>query len=337
MKKIFFVSAAMMLILSSCHSFKKSSEGLEYKIVSGGSDKKISQGDFFELWYDIEYKDSKMDTVLATSLKGGTKIIEMDSLKIPPSYYKIFSQLGNNDSVVVRLSTDSIMKNGQAPPFMKKGEYIVWHYKVANVYTDKIQADSAMNAQKQIAMVADSVLKAKQMVIDSKFISDNLAKNNISFVKGTKGTFVAIQTPGTGAKIDTSNEVEVNYTGKSFEGKPFDSNIDPSFGHTTPLPIKMWLTPETGGVIAGWTDGLLLLSKGAKATFYIPSSLAYGARGAGDRIQPNENLVFDIEIVDVLTRAQSEAKDAEEKIKMNLLHQKYVDSVEHAQKNLPNK
>jgi FKBP-type peptidyl-prolyl cis-trans isomerase FkpA len=337
MKKILFVSAAIMLILSSCHSFKKSSEGLEYKIISAGGDKKLNQGDYFELWFDIQYKDSKLDTILASSLKGGTKIIQMDSMKIPPSYFKIFSQLGNKDSVVVRLSTDSIMKNGQAPPFMKKGEYIVWHYKVVNVYTDKVQADSAENAEKAITLAADSVLKAKQLIIDTKIISDNLAKNNVSYVKGTLGTFVAIQTPGTGAKIDTSEEVEVNYTGKSFDGKPFDSNTDPAFGHPTPLSIKMWLTPETGGVISGWTDGLQLLSKGSKATFYIPSSLAYGARGAGDKIQPNENLVFDIEIVDVLTRAQAEAKDAAERIKMEALHQKYVDSVNNAQKNLPNR
>ena len=59
------------------------------------------------------------------------------------------------------------------------------------------------------------------------------------------------------------------------------------------------------GVIPGWTDGLKLLNKGAKAKFYIPSSLAYGAQGAGQDIKPNEILVFDIEVVDILNRTQA--------------------------------
>ena len=54
-------------------------------------------------------------------------------------------------------------------------------------------------------------------------------------------------------------------------------------------------------VIKGWTDGLSMLKKGAKANLYIPSALAYGARGSGADIKPNANLVFEIEVVDVVS------------------------------------
>jgi FKBP-type peptidyl-prolyl cis-trans isomerase FkpA len=330
MKKIFFVSGAVMILFSSClHPFKKASEGLEYKVYSTGS-QKLTNGDYFELWFDIQYKDSKIDTTISSSANFGTRVIKLDSTTIPPSYYKIFSSMGNGDSAVVRLATDSIMKNGQAPPFLKKGEYVMWHYKVVNVFATEAQADSATNAQKEIAKEKDSVLRAKQLVIDTKTITDLLAKNNITAVKGQLGTFVVITQPGTGPLLDTSVEAEVNYTGKSFDGKPFDSNVDPTFGHVSPLGVKMWPT-ETGSVIAGWTDGLKLLSKGAKATLYIPSSLGYGARGAGGKIGPNENLIFDVEIVDVKTRAQAEAADAIAKAKMEAMRQHYMDSVQHAQ------
>jgi peptidylprolyl isomerase len=51
-------------------------------------------------------------------------------------------------------------------------------------------------------------------------------------------------------------------------------------------------------VIQGWDDGVALMNKGEKATFYIPSHLAYGERGAGGgKIAPNSILIFDIELV----------------------------------------
>jgi FKBP-type peptidyl-prolyl cis-trans isomerase len=53
------------------------------------------------------------------------------------------------------------------------------------------------------------------------------------------------------------------------------------------------------GSIAGWDDGLRLFKKGGKGRLYIPSSMAYGKQGAPPRIKPNENLIFDVEIVDV--------------------------------------
>jgi hypothetical protein len=69
-----------------------------------------------------------------------------------------------------------------------------------------------------------------------------------------------------------------------------------------------------GGVIAGWYDGLKLLSKGAKAKFFIPSPLAYGKMQMGKDIKENSILVFDIEILDVLTREQSQAQQTTKSI-----------------------
>ena len=52
-------------------------------------------------------------------------------------------------------------------------------------------------------------------------------------------------------------------------------------------------------VIAGWTEGLQLVGKGGKITLWIPAELAYGSRGAGRNIGPNEALEFEVELVDV--------------------------------------
>jgi len=78
----------------------------------------------------------------------------------------------------------------------------------------------------------------------------------------------------------------------------FDSNTDSAFGHKDTLKIVMG---QQGGMIPGFLDGLHLLRNGAKARLYIPSSLAYGANGRAPKIKPNENLIFDLEVVSVAT------------------------------------
>ena len=55
------------------------------------------------------------------------------------------------------------------------------------------------------------------------------------------------------------------------------------------------------GVIRGWTEGLQLMPVGSKFMFYLPSDLAYGARGAGSDITPFATLIFEVELLDIVT------------------------------------
>ena len=73
-----------------------------------------------------------------------------------------------------------------------------------------------------------------------KIISDFLAAKNIKAEKTSKGTYVEIVQEGTGGKVNDSVGVKINYTGKSFAGKAFDSNVDSQFNHTDPILINMW-------------------------------------------------------------------------------------------------
>ncbi|MEI9956733.1 MAG: FKBP-type peptidyl-prolyl cis-trans isomerase [Ferruginibacter sp.] len=129
------------------------------------------------------------------------------------------------------------------------------------------------------------MLLVTQIAKDSKAIEEYLAKNNIKATKTGKGTYVEIIEPGTGNVIDTPQVALVNYTGKTFDGVKFDSNTDSTIAQRLePYPIDM-LHPQ---VIAGWIEGLKMLRKGAKARFYVPSALAYGKRGNGEKIKPNQ-------------------------------------------------
>ena len=110
------------------------------------------------------------------------------------------------------------------------------------------------------------------------------------FTQTESGLFYHIEAEGTGDKPAKGNSVKVHYQGELLDGTVFDS----SFKRKEPIEFSLGV----GQVIPGWDEGIALLNKGAKATFIIPSDLAYGAAGAGGVIPPNATLKFVVELVE---------------------------------------
>jgi len=96
-----------------------------------------------------------------------------------------------------------------------------------------------------------------------------------------------IITAGKGAKPSLDVPVEVHYRGTTIAGEQFDSSYD----RGKPAQFRL------NQVIPGWTEGLQLMSEGAKWELYIPSNLAYGAGGSGPKIGPNSALIFEVELL----------------------------------------
>ncbi len=103
---------------------------------------------------------------------------------------------------------------------------------------------------------------------------------------------------GTGKEATPGKMVRVHYTGWLFDksavdnkGKKFDSSRDRPGNFTFPL--------GAGRVIKGWDQGVQGMKVGGQRTLIIPSSMGYGARGAGSAIPPNATLVFDVELIGV--------------------------------------
>jgi len=116
-----------------------------------------------------------------------------------------------------------------------------------------------------------------------------LAEITKGFTQTASGLFYQINTEGSGEKPTTGNTVKVHYKGELLDGTVFDS----SFKRNEPIEFNLGI----GQVIPGWDEGIALLNQGAKATFIIPSDLAYGSAGAGGVIPPNATLKFEVELV----------------------------------------
>ncbi|MDO5655337.1 MAG: FKBP-type peptidyl-prolyl cis-trans isomerase [Flavobacteriaceae bacterium] len=103
-------------------------------------------------------------------------------------------------------------------------------------------------------------------------------------------TYKVVQA-GSGEKPGLGDVVKVKYKGTTINGDVFDSTEKNNGGE----PLEFPLNP--GGLIDGWIEGMQLMPKGSKYTFYIPAELGYGDRGNAS-IGPGETLIFDIELVD---------------------------------------
>jgi FKBP-type peptidyl-prolyl cis-trans isomerase len=100
-------------------------------------------------------------------------------------------------------------------------------------------------------------------------------------------------TIGTGKMANKKDTLLMHYTGRLENGTKFDSSYD----RGQPLQFDLGI----GQVIKGWDEGIAGMKVGGKRTLKIPSEMGYGARGAGSVIPPHANLIFDIELVDVIS------------------------------------
>jgi FKBP-type peptidyl-prolyl cis-trans isomerase FklB len=144
----------------------------------------------------------------------------------------------------------------------------------------KIISDyQAKKAQEMAALMNKKQAEAKA------FMEENAKKPGV--VTTASGLQYEILKEGDGATPTENDKVIANYKGTLVDGTVFDSSYDR--GEPATFPVK--------GVIQGWQEALKMMKEGAKWRIVVPANLAYGPRGAGDLIGPNETLVFEIELI----------------------------------------
>lgn len=137
-----------------------------------------------------------------------------------------------------------------------------------------------------IQQIRQQQMEAKN-ALSKTFLEDNAKKEGVVTLES--GLQYEILKEGNGEKPTLSSQVTTHYHGTLVDGTVFDSSVER--GEPATFPVN--------GVIAGWTEALQLMPVGSKWRLTVPANLAYGERGAGNLIGPNETLIFEVELLSI--------------------------------------
>ena len=133
----------------------------------------------------------------------------------------------------------------------------------------------------------DKVQGEKNKKDGEEFLAKNRTNPDVKVT--TSGLQYKVVKEGTGNKPVPTDNVTVHYRGTLIDGTEFDS----SYSRGEPAKFQL------NRVIKGWTEGLQLMSVGAKYQFFIPSDMAYGPQATGPKIGPHSTLIFDVELISI--------------------------------------
>ena len=159
---------------------------------------------------------------------------------------------------------------------------------IENLQKQQQEKQASMQAEQQAKMEAAG---AANKLEGEQFLAANGEKEDV--VALPSGLQYKVLVAGTGPKPSAEDTVTVHYRGRLLDGTEFDSSYSRNQPATFPL----------SQVIAGWTEGVQLMSEGAKWELYIPPDLAYGPGGSG-QIGPHSTLIFEVELL----KAKAEAE-----------------------------
>ncbi|PWD98743.1 FKBP-type peptidyl-prolyl cis-trans isomerase [Marinilabilia rubra] len=153
----------------------------------------------------------------------------------------------------------------------------------ADVYVRKIFQKNKEKRDSQKKADAAENLKKGQAFLDENALKDGV-------ISTESGLQYKVIEEGDGPVPTPEDRVKCTYHGTLIDGTVFDSSVER--GDTASFRVK--------GVIKGWQEALTMMPVGAKWKLYIPSDLAYGQNGAGTDIGPNETIMFEVELIDII-------------------------------------
>ena len=285
-------------------TYKKFPSGLQYAfIVDKPGTLKPQDGDQISLNMQSICQNRLMYST-ATAFKGKPGVYGVAKPAFKGDLIEAIVLMTPGDSIVCLVDADALYKNSKVkkPDFIKPGDKVQYFIKLVSIKPkEQVQKEQQAAFMKQMneQMAKQKAAAAKQAVKDDKTLQAYLAKKKITAVKTSSGLYYNITAEGSGEKALPGDTVTMNYTGMLLDGTRFDSNEDTAFHHVSPYTFVL----GRGSVIKGWDEGVALLKTGSKATFYIPSGLAYGLQtrpgsGANPKgIPANSILLFDVQLL----------------------------------------
>ncbi len=304
LKKI--IISILLLQGFGCSTYTQTSSGLLYKTINKGNGKKPRHEDYILLKavYTIDKKK-----ILYDSTTNHLPVVYQYKKKMPKdgSIQELITLLEEEKKIEAKIKASHLLGKS-FDVFQKKYNLQKESPIIVLIAAEKIMTPAEYTSwqEKNIQQLQNQKQQKmeKQKKQDIAHIDAYVKKHNLKVEKTATGLQYIILQKGLGDLPQKGQKVKVHYTGKTFEGKLFDTSLaDVAKEHQvynaqrTYEPIAFTL--GVGQVIAGWDEAIALFPKGSKAKIFIPSYLAYGDQAMGDIIPANSILVFDIELVDI--------------------------------------
>ena len=265
--------------------------GYKYTHVSTGGEK-VEEGDYVSITIVMEGSDGK---ILQEFGEENMPVMEMPKPGIPlPKPNPVVDMLMNGglgDSMTLIMPIDSFPNNNNPQlAGLEHIKYVTCIRKIQSdaeysAYMEEQRLKQEMEVEAGKARLSEIQTKAEETLKAYKTgkLDVNTTEDGLKYV---------IHSPGDGPQGEAGKQASVHYYGCLMDGKMFDS----SFLRGSPYPFRV----GTGSVIKGWDLGIPLLKKGGSATLFIPYTLAYGEAGKPPTIPEKAELMFYVELVDVL-------------------------------------
>lgn len=154
--------------------------------------------------------------------------------------------------------------------------------------TPSISPEEANKTLQDFFSKVQAKMSGEALENGKKFLEDNANNEGVNILES--GLQYKVIEEGSGEKPTENDQVKCHYEGKLISGQVFDSSYKRNEPATFPV----------NGVIKGWVEAIQMMNVGSKWQLYIPSDLAYGSQGAGQAIGPNETLIFDVELLEII-------------------------------------
>ncbi len=287
MKTVLKTSVGIMIgvfFVTSCEQLPKTKSGVGINFIRGGNGINPNHGEIISLNMTYTSEDGKV--LFDTREVGAPVQIMFDTTqwKYGGMLYEVLELLEIGDSIQFEIPAQNLYEvsfQGQIPDSIDSNSDILFN----------------LGLEASVSHEVLRVKREKERATEEADVLDKFfTENGIDAQTTNSGLRYAITRPGKGPLPKVGQEVSVHYEGTLLNGNVFDS----SYGKS-----PFTFTLGYGHVIKGWDEGIALISKGAKADLYIPSSLGYGETGSGRTIPPNSILKFDIELVDIKSSANN--------------------------------
>ena len=286
MKRLFLITLVLGVFITSCQNDSKSlsdydmtETGLYYRFYN------CNEGitpQFMELM-DVQLSCCVNDTSVILPLNR--TILQLTDPLFAGDIFEGLGMMhkGDSASFIVRIDSTyyTLFRRQTMPAEFTVDDIMRFDVKMNDFYPESEFAVKQIEFMKNTFI--DETVKAESEL--NQYFKDN----NINATSTPSGLYYVTTQSGNGEKPQVGASIKVHYTGKLLDGTVFDSSVS----RNEPFQFDLGL----GQVIPGWDEGFQLMSKGEKATLYIPYYLAYGSGGYGV-IPPFETLIFDVELID---------------------------------------